>query len=107
LSLSIGLARAAWCQGGSSGSWQSADVGAPGTAGSESATNGTLTITGGGSGVYGAFSGYTAGDHGHFTYQSMSGDVEIVARVQSFTGGPKAEVGLMLRESTDPQSNLA
>jgi hypothetical protein len=87
--------------------WQGVDIGAPGVAGSETWNNGVLTITGGGAGVFGAFSSMAAGDPGHLTYQFASGDVEIVARVQSFTGGPKSQIGLMLRESPTPQSDMA
>ena len=66
-----------------------------------------LTITGGGVGVYGAFYNAATSDSGHLAYQLASGDVEIVARVVSFTGGPKSQIGLMLRSSWDPRADIA
>jgi hypothetical protein len=82
--------------GRASQNWQGFDIGAPGIAGSETSNGAQLTVTGSGNGVGASPAG---GEQGRFSYQTYSGDIEIVARVTSLSGGPKSQAGLMLRES--------
>lgn len=83
---------------------QGADIGSPGAPGGESCANGVYTITGAGGGLYQRFSNGSFGDSGHLSYVSASGDVELVARVAAFAGGFESQVGLVIRESTDPSA---
>lgn len=74
--------------------WVDADIGAVGTTGSGSLTNGVFTVTG-----YGSDLGGTA-DSCHFLHVPMSGDGSITARltgVYDQTGAGK--VGLMMRQN--------
>src|SRR5205823_4277557 len=74
--------------------WTDVDVGAVGVAGSASFSAGTFTVNGSGTDIF------STGDQFNYAYQSVSGDVTIVARVTSETqtsGFCKA--GVMVRES--------
>lgn len=74
--------------------WQTADVGAVGTAGSTSYSSGAFTVRGAGADIWGAADAF------RYVYQSVTGDTEIVARVASVQNtNPYAKAGLMLRES--------
>ena len=76
--------------------WVSQDIGTPAVSGSSSfdATRNTFTITGAGSDVWGA------SDQFQFMYQQVTGDVDIVARVDSLLQtDPWAKAGVMIRSS--------
>ncbi len=80
--------------GGSTSGWTSGDVGNPVAAGATSIANGTFTVTGVGSDIWGR------ADQFHFVYQLVTGDVEIVARVASLSAtDPWAKAGVMIRQS--------
>ena len=55
--------------------WTNQDIGAVGLAGSTSISNGVFTLTGAGADIWGTADAF------HFTYQRLTGDGEIVARV--------------------------
>ena len=79
------------------------DIGAPGAPGSFSYSNGTYTVNGSGEGTDGS------ADIFYFAYQTLAGDAQIMARLQSLQGGDPhlAEAGIMIRESLDPGSKQA
>src|SRR5581483_7797780 len=71
-----------------------ADVGAPQIAGSTAYRDGTYTITAAGTDISGA------SDQFQFVYQQVSGDVEVIARVNSLQQTRSwAKAGVMIRES--------
>ena len=77
-----------------SAGWTSGDIGNPLAAGAASVANGTYTVTGGGSDIWGR------ADQFQFVYQQVTGDVEIVARVASLSAAdPWAKAGVMIRQS--------
>src|SRR5437667_5012588 len=76
--------------------WSDGDIGTVGISGSSSYSSGTFTITGAGYGT-----GTTTADGINFMAQALSGDVTIVARINSLSGYNSA-AGLMIRESLDP-----
>lgn len=79
--------------------WLDADVGSVGLAGSASSANGTFTVGGSGTQIYGS------ADSFHFAFQTLSGDGSIVARVVSAQGGSGyAAAGVMIRETLDSAS---
>jgi regulation of enolase protein 1 (concanavalin A-like superfamily) len=76
--------------------WVAQDIGAPAVAGSSSfdATQKTFNITGAGSDVFGT------SDQFQFVYQQVTGDVDIVARVDSILRtDPWSKAGVMIRSS--------
>ena len=74
--------------------WQNQDVGPVGIAGDASFSGSTLTVHASGADVWNQVDSF------HYVYQQASGDVQIVARVASFTNtNPDAKVGVMMRES--------
>ena len=76
--------------------WAAQDVGAPAIGGSSSydAIQRAFTITGAGADVWGV------SDQFQFMYQQITGDVDIVARVDSlFQTDPWAKAGVMIRSS--------
>jgi regulation of enolase protein 1 (concanavalin A-like superfamily) len=74
--------------------WVSADVGSVGRAGSASYASGTFTVSGAGADIWGTVDSF------HYVHQSVSGDVEMVARVATMQNtGTFAKAGIMLRES--------
>jgi len=75
--------------------WADADVGATGTQGSASASNGTFTVAGAGADVWGT------ADALNYAYRSLNGDGSIVAHVTSIPQGVNAWVkaGVMIRAS--------
>lgn len=85
-------------------SWQGLDLGAAGSAGTQTVNGTQLTVTGSGLGVGASPLG---GEQGRFVYQLASGDIEIVARITSLSGGPKSQAGLMLRESGNELAYMA
>jgi regulation of enolase protein 1 (concanavalin A-like superfamily) len=83
--------------------WLDQDIGSPGVAGSAVyvAASGTFTIIGSGTGITGT------SDHFNFTYQPLSGDGEIIARVTGLGTAPGAMAGVMIRESLAANSTFA
>jgi regulation of enolase protein 1 (concanavalin A-like superfamily) len=76
--------------------WSARDIGSPTPAGSSSYddASGTFTEDGGGSDIWGT------SDKFHFVYQAVSGDVDIVARVDSITQADQwSKSGVMIRAS--------
>src|SRR5436190_3422249 len=74
--------------------WLAQDIGAPSPAGSSTLNAGTFTVTASGTDIW------STSDQFHFVYQQMSGDVDVIARVDSL--GPTnvwAKAGVMLRSS--------
>jgi phosphatidylserine/phosphatidylglycerophosphate/cardiolipin synthase-like enzyme/regulation of enolase protein 1 (concanavalin A-like superfamily) len=72
--------------------WLTQDVGAVGTPGSASYSNGTFTVQGAGADIWGTADAF------RYVYQSVNGDTEIVARVGSVQNtNPYAKAGVMLR----------
>src|SRR6266513_4478994 len=74
--------------------WLAQDIGAPSPAGSSTLNAGTFTVAASGVDIW------NTSDQFHFVYQQMSGDVEVIARVDSL--GPTnvwAKAGVMLRSS--------
>jgi fibronectin type 3 domain-containing protein/regulation of enolase protein 1 (concanavalin A-like superfamily) len=75
--------------------WSSADIGAVAAAGSTTYNLGTFTIDGSGVDIWGS------ADEFRYTYQTASGDCDIIARVTSVENtNSLAKVGLMIRETT-------
>ena len=73
--------------------WAAGDIGAPGIAGNASYANGTFTVKGGGTDIWGTNDGF------YFVYQALNGDGEIKARVLSVQNtDPYAKAGVMMRE---------
>ena len=76
--------------------WTSADVGAVGTPGSASSSGSVFTVRGAGSDI-----GGTA-DSFQFVYQSLTGDGDVVARLDSVENtNALAKAGVMLRDGVD------
>jgi len=74
--------------------WATADVGSTGIAGKASFANGTFTVSGAGADIWGTTDAF------RYVYQSVTGDVDIVARVTSVQNtNTYAKGGVMLRES--------
>src|SRR5438309_2319565 len=81
-------------------SWLDQDVGTVGLVGSAAFTNGTFTVNGAGSQVWGT------ADSFHFAYQVLSGNGTIVARVVS-VNPTSATPGVMIRDSLNPNAMSA
>lgn len=72
--------------------WVGADIGAPTLAGDATQSGGVFTIDAAGTDIWGT------SDQFHFVYQQVSGDVEIVAKVQDVTDTYAwAKAGVMIR----------
>jgi hypothetical protein len=81
---------------------QTSDIGSPAIAGSTSYANGTYTITGAGIDIQGS------SDQFRFLYQQISGDVDVVARVNSIQNvSTWAKAGVMIRETLSANSRNA
>jgi hypothetical protein len=77
--------------------WSDADLGHQRVRGLSTEADGALIVTGGGTGI-----GDTL-DQFHFTYQRVTGDVDIVARLLAVDGDhPLALAGLMIRAALQP-----
>jgi regulation of enolase protein 1 (concanavalin A-like superfamily) len=75
--------------------WATTDVGSVGIAGSASYSSGTFTVSGAGADIWGN------ADSFRYTYQPLSGDGQIVARVTGLQNtNTFAKAGVMLRETT-------
>lgn len=75
--------------------WQSADIGSPNAAGSDSYANGAFTVNGAGD-IYGGQDSF------HFVYIPVSGDFSFTARYNpagACCDGSKQKVGIMYRQS--------
>ena len=78
------------------------DIGAPAIAGSTTYQQGVYRIHAGGTDIGGT------SDQFHFVYQPLTGDGEVVARVQSLSNSdPGAKTGVMIRETLTPDSRHA
>ena len=82
--------------------WLTADIGSVGIAGSASASTGTYTVKGSGTGITGT------ADQFRFVYQTLNGDGSITARLTSQSGTTSSSLaGVMIRESTATGSKHA
>ncbi len=85
--------------------WASTDVGAPTVPGTSSYANGTFTVNGAGSDIWGT------ADQFQYAYQPLTGNASIVAEVTSQTAtDPWAKAGVMIKQSTttgDPYALVA
>jgi hypothetical protein len=79
--------------------WTDTDIGSVGTAGSASYANGTFTVKGAGTQIWGS------ADSFNFLYQPLSGDGTIIARV--VTDGSNLAAGVMIRETLNLGSTNA
>lgn len=74
--------------------WSAGDIGSPAVAGSSSFDQGQFTVIAGGADIWGQ------SDEFHFVYQQVSGDVDVIARVDSLTQvNHWAKMGVMIRSS--------
>ena len=74
--------------------WAGRDVGSPAVAGSASHNTGTYTIRAAGADIWGTT------DQFHFVYQQITGDAEVIARVDSITRAHTwSKAGVMIRSS--------
>jgi regulation of enolase protein 1 (concanavalin A-like superfamily) len=79
--------------------WSNQDIGAVGLAGSTSITNGVFTLTGAGADIWGAADAF------HFTYQRLTGDGKIIARVKTVSAtNVWHKVAVMIRNDLTPGS---
>jgi RHS repeat-associated protein len=82
--------------------WSDGDVGSVGVAGSATYANGTFTVMGAGTEIYGTADAF------HFAYQALSGNGTIIARVVNVQGGNSyAAAGVMIRETLTAGSTNA
>jgi phosphatidylserine/phosphatidylglycerophosphate/cardiolipin synthase-like enzyme len=82
--------------------WQATDIGSVGVAGSSSYSGGRFTVSGSGSDVWGT------SDQFRFTYQSLTGDGQIIARVASVAQVHSwSKAGVMIRNSLSASSAFA
>jgi len=82
--------------------WLTAAIGAPSPAGTASYTNGLFTVSAGGVDIWGS------SDQFRFVYQPVSGDVDIVARVDSLAAAdPWSKAGVMIRADLSASSAYA
>ncbi|MGA3220766.1 MAG: PQQ-binding-like beta-propeller repeat protein [Acidimicrobiales bacterium] len=88
--------------GGLPSLWSDQDIGAPTPAGSASYGDGTFTVQGGGSDIWGG------ADQFNYVWQNLSSDASIVAQVTSQTDSdPWAKAGVMIKQSTTAGSPYA
>jgi hypothetical protein len=88
--------------GGLPSPWQATGVGNAAPAGSASYTNGTFTVKGGGTDIWGTT------DQSEYAYQNISGDGTFIARVPSQSNtDPWAKSGIMFKASTTSGSAYA
>jgi regulation of enolase protein 1 (concanavalin A-like superfamily) len=74
--------------------WAARDIGSPGIAGSATASSGKFTVEAAGADIWGT------SDQFHFVYQQMTGDAEVIARVDSITRADAwSKAGVMIRGS--------
>jgi hypothetical protein len=88
--------------GGLPSPWQTADIGAVGSAGSASYSTGTFTVVGSGVDIQGT------ADEFRYVYQTATGNCEIKARVTGVGNtDPWAKAGVMIRETLTAGSKHA
>lgn len=88
--------------GGLPNGQRAVDIGSPSPAGSTRFASNTYTMCGGGANIGGN------SDQFHFAYQTVSGDVELVARVASVTAADvMSRAGVMVRASMSPNAAFA
>ena len=81
------------------GSLTSQDIGNPALSGSTTRDGDKITITAGGTDIWGNF------DQFHFAHQLRSGDFDVAVRLESITQADLyTKTGLMVRESLDPDA---
>ena len=79
--------------------WNAQDIGTPAIGGSASFNQGTFTISAAGSDIWGQSDQFT------FIYQQMTGDVDVVARVDSVSAANAwSKSGVMIRSSLAPSA---
>lgn len=77
--------------------WNCADVGYSTPAGSQSLSNGTWTVLGGGADIYGTY------DQFRYVWQQLTGDGVVSAHITSQANDNIwAKAGVMIRQTTDP-----
>ncbi len=82
--------------------WSNRDIGEVGAAGSTTYGNGTITISGSGEDIWGEE------DEFHYAYQSLNGDGEIIAKVNSVANtNTWAKAGVMIRNGTSNEAKHA
>ncbi|MBN2636116.1 MAG: cadherin-like domain-containing protein [Prolixibacteraceae bacterium] len=82
--------------------WLSSDVGDVAIAGSSSCTNNKTTIEASGSDIWNNQDGF------HFAYQYVSGNCEMITKVEDLEGNHEwAKAGVMIRETLDGGSKMA
>jgi subtilisin family serine protease/regulation of enolase protein 1 (concanavalin A-like superfamily) len=82
--------------------WSSADVGATGTTGRATQSNGAFAVTGGGADVWGTADAF------HYAYRTLDGDGTIVARVSGIQWVNNwTKAGVMIRNSLSPSAAQA
>jgi len=81
--------------------WSDTDIGAPGMAGSATFSSGTFTVNGGGADIW------SSSDSFHYAYESLTGDVNLTARVATQQNtNAWAKSGVMIRETTAANSSF-
>lgn len=89
---------------GSTAPWQSQDIGSVGIPGHTQLEGDAQTVTVKSAGVIG---GGTA-DAFHFAYQKLTGNGELIARIDHVTAtDDNAKAGVMIRETLEPSSRMA
>jgi hypothetical protein len=79
--------------------WVAADIGTPALAGSATYASGVFTVRAAGTDIWGT------SDQFRFVYQPITGDVEVIARVDSITNADAwSKAGVMIRSSLSPGS---
>ena len=79
--------------------WRSSDIGNPPSTGSATLSGGQFTIQASGADIWGT------SDQFHFVYQPVTGDVDVVARVDSVTAAHSwSKAGVMIRADLTPGS---
>ena len=82
--------------------WVARDIGSPAIAGSTTYSSGTYTVSAGGVDIW------NTSDQFHFVYQQITGDVDVMVRVQSIGNSHSwAKTGVMIRESLTGSSRHA
>jgi regulation of enolase protein 1 (concanavalin A-like superfamily) len=82
--------------------WVTQDIGSVALAGSAGFMNGTFSITGSGTDIYGT------SDDFRYVYQTLTGDGQIIARVASLQNtDPWSKAGLMIRETLSANATNA
>jgi regulation of enolase protein 1 (concanavalin A-like superfamily) len=79
--------------------WVAADIGTPALAGSTTYSSGVFTVKAAGTDIWGT------SDQFRFVYQPISGDAEVIARVDSLVAAdPWSKAGVMIRSSLSPSA---